>query len=151
MLEGTLNAFRRQQREDDDDRREVKPPVLSQGTQAVLQHDEQDGAPKRAEELVNAAEGCHQHRVAGVLPVEVVGVNALEQQRHQPAGDADGAAGDGEGRELGQIGVVAEAGDTLLVVTHRLHQPAERRVGHPPQAPENAQHDGEGEDVKPQR
>ena len=70
-----------------DDRREQQPPAFGDGAQLVLQHDEGDGAPERAEELVHAAQHGHQQRVAGVLPTQVVGVGALQHEGQQRAGD----------------------------------------------------------------
>ncbi len=97
---------------------------------------------------MHAAERRHQHRIAGVLPVQIVGVDALQQQRHQAAGDADDAAGDGERDQLGAVGVEAEARHPLLVVAQRLHQPAERRVREAPQQPQHAEHHHQREDVE---
>ena len=46
----------------------------------VLQQDERDGAPERAEEMVHAAQHRHQQRVAGVLPAQIVGIGAAQHQ-----------------------------------------------------------------------
>ena len=57
--------------------REDQPPAFGDRRQPVLQQDERDGAPKRAEEMMHPAQHRHQQGIAGVLPAQIVGVGAL--------------------------------------------------------------------------
>ncbi len=86
--------------------------------------------------MVDTAQCRHEDRVARMLPTQIVGVCALQQQRHQPAADTDDAAGHDQRDELGPVGVVAETDDPLLIIAQRLHQPPERCMRDPPEDPE---------------
>ena len=136
------------EREHQDDRREQQPPVLGERGEPVFQDHEGDGAPERAEELVHAPQHHHQQRVTRMLPAQVVGIGAAQQQGEQRAGIADHAAHHHEGDQFHQEGVVAQAAHPLLVVAQRLQGAAERGVRDPPQQP-HAQGDGDqGEGVE---
>ena len=100
---------------------------------------------------MDAAERRHQDGVAGMFPIEIVGIDALEEQAHQPARHADRATGDHHRDQLGAIGVVAEARHALFVVAQRLHDPPERRMSDPPHRPQNREDDDQREDVERRR
>ncbi len=125
----------------DDDGREVQPPVLAPGAELVLQDDEGDGPPQGAEEMLHAAQRHHQHRVAGLLPAQRIGVGAAQQQGHAGSRHADGGSGDGEGPQLDLEHVDAQAARTPLVVAHRLHAAPEGGVGDAPQQQAGQHHD----------
>ncbi len=81
-----LDPLGRQQRHQDDNGGKDQPPVLGRGGKLVLQQDKGDGPPQRAKEVMHAAKDGHQQRIRRVLPVQVVGINAPDHQRQQPAG-----------------------------------------------------------------
>ncbi len=147
-LHEALDALGRAEREGHDDRREQQPPILGDRAQLVLQGQEGDRAPERAEELMHAAKHRHQQRVAGVLPAQIVGVSAAQQKREQSAGVAHEHRRDRERLKPEREGAVAKASHPLFVVAQRLQRAAERRMGDPPQQPHGKQHGGHGEPVQ---
>jgi hypothetical protein len=145
-----MDALGRQQRHQDQDGREHQPPVVEQRAELVLEHDEQDGAPHRAHEVVHAAQHHHQERIGRVLPAQRVGVHAAHEEREHAARQPGDGRRQHEARELHPVDVVAQAGHALLVVADRLEQPPERRMHQAPHQPQRGQHHEHHEHVKAQ-
>ena len=68
-----------------DDGRENQPPIGSDEGEPVLQGDKNNGTPERPQKLVHATQNRHQQRIARMLPAEIIGIGALQQERQQPA------------------------------------------------------------------
>src|ERR1700674_3779073 len=101
--------------------------------------------------MMNAAEYRHHHRLARVLPIQIVGIDALDQEGEQTAGEANEGRGQHKGAELVALRVIAEAGHTLLIVADRLQHPAERCVDYPPQKVQGSDDHGTRKEMIDQR
>ena len=69
---------------------------------------------------MHAAEHGHQQGVTGVLPAQIVGIDALQHEGQQGAAKADEGAGEDQRAVPEAVDVVAEAAGTLLIVPDRL-------------------------------
>src|SRR5690242_11213115 len=106
--------------------------MFRQRTQLIVQSNEDYGAEGRPQEMMDAAQNRHHYGVARVLPIQVIGINALNQERQQASRKPDNAGRDDEGYQLQTLGVVSETAHALLIVAQRLQHTPERRVDDAP-------------------
>src|SRR5215469_336271 len=98
--------------------------------------------------MMNAAEHVGEQRIAGVLPVQIVGVCSLDQESEQASGQSNHAARNHEGAEFEAVDVVAEASCPGLVFAKRLERSAKRRMAEPPDTPDDADRDAKAQQMK---
>ena len=89
---------------------------------------------------MDAAENRHHHRIAGVLPIEIIRVDALDHEREQTSAEADESCRQNEGDQLEALGVEAETANALFVVADGLQNTTEWRMGNAPDRIHAAQH-----------
>src|SRR5215467_4638582 len=106
--------------------------MLGHRAQLIAEHNEDHRSPKRSQEMMNPSENRHHHRIAGMLPIEVVRIDALDQKREQRPGKTNNRRRQHERAELVACGAVTEAANALPIVTYCLQDPAERRMDDAP-------------------
>src|SRR5215813_11547839 len=80
--------------------------MLGHRAQLIAEHNEDHRSPKRSQEMMNPSENRHHHRIAGMLPIEVVRIDALDQKREQRSGKTNNRRRQHERAELVACGAV---------------------------------------------
>src|SRR5215207_424629 len=124
---GSGDAARKQEQQQDQDASHHERPVLRVGGDLLVQHDEGEGADRRAPEAPNSAQDRLDQRLGRLGPVGEVRKDAAVEDAEQRSGHASEEAGDDEGRQLiGPYVHADELGAFRIVANDRQH-PSEGR------------------------